>query len=258
MAIAENGELFNRRGINMSHKYPEIHVNPDLVLVGEVVIFNEHGVSDFHLAQSRTQNKKENALRAKMNPAVFMAFDILEVEGKTTTPCKDTERKLILANCRDELGLGDNVRYDGFALLNESNLKNALETVEKKGLEGLIIKDGDAPYIFGAKSKSSRPPHWFKLVPWYDVVVPIDSFEATGVGKGFVLYITTPHGYEQKVVCNSIKMRARVESGEAKWVKVKFKSVEPSGAFRQPSTVEVLVEKSTYDSGIIYPIEAGV
>jgi hypothetical protein len=253
-----------------------------LVLVGEVVIFNEHGVSDFHLAQSRTQNQKENELRAKMNPATFMAFDILEVEGKTTTPCTEIERKGILSNCKDQLGLGDNVRYDGYAMLTpkrrphaiesaycvpfgETNgppafdaLKKALETVEKRGLEGLIIKDGDAPYIFGAKSKSSRPPHWFKLVPWYDVVVPIDSFEATGVGKGFVLYITTPHGYEQKVVCNSIKMRARVESGEAKWVKVKFKSVEPSGAFRQPSTVEVLVEKSTYDSGIIYPIEAGV
>src|SRR3989339_676749 len=81
-------ELINRRGINITKRYPEFNfrqnVNSSCILDGEIIVYGKDGMPNFNLLQKREQLEKEILieLRSKEIPATFVVFDILMKDGK--------------------------------------------------------------------------------------------------------------------------------------------------------------------------------
>ena len=103
--IAEvNGEikLFNRRNRNISRRYPfickELEKYGNVVFDGEIVCYNREGKPDFYLLQKREHVDSDLIIeiRAKLIPATYVIFDILEMDGKSLVEKPLEERKGIL------------------------------------------------------------------------------------------------------------------------------------------------------------------
>lgn len=142
-------KLLTRKGLNWTEKYGPI-ANAlkrlkveSAVLDGEVVWLDEKGRSDFQ--------KLQNARTAA--PLIYYAFDLLFLDGKDLTSLpliarKDRLEKLVRGLKRDNIRYSEHFRESGDRLF-----KVACE----QGLEGIISKRVDRPYISG------RRQDWVKL-----------------------------------------------------------------------------------------------
>jgi bifunctional non-homologous end joining protein LigD len=135
-----------------------------VVLDGEIVSFDANGRPSFGRLQSRMHVRSESQARrlAKETPVVYVAFDLLWLDGHSLMALPYAERRERL----QELGLDgtswqtpDHVVGNGPAVL-EASLAN--------GLEGVVAKRLDSPYEPGRRS-----PCWVKVknVRREDVVV---------------------------------------------------------------------------------------
>ena len=230
MALCENGRLYNRRGVDISDRFPEITPPMDSVLVGEICIFMA-GLSDFNLILRRTASRSVNSLLGKATPATFLVFDILEHEGRDLTSLPLRARLRIL----DGLNLGDRLKRVQHYPIEDLELVAA--KARDLNEEGLILKRLDRPYVAAKKGSDKRPDHWVKLKFWETRAFEIERNELTP-NRGFNLIIRN-RGREQEVVCNDVGMQQRVLRGEARWVVVRYLEEGDEGALRQPHVRDV-------------------
>jgi bifunctional non-homologous end joining protein LigD len=115
----------------------------DLVLDGELVVFDAKGVSRFQLLQRR-------AIDPRLRP-VYVAFDVLRSNGRDLTSSPLEERRArLLALIPKRSGVlmpSRQLRGDGTA---------ALATAREKGWEGVIAKQRGSIYEPGARSRAWR------------------------------------------------------------------------------------------------------
>jgi bifunctional non-homologous end joining protein LigD len=114
---------------------------PTLALDGEVVVFDAAGISRFQLMQ-----------RHDGADSVFMVFDCLYARGRDLRRLPLTERRSGLeAEVRDGryVRLARRLADDGFVAFHEA---------ERRGLEGVIAKDGRSSY-----EADTRSPAWRKV-----------------------------------------------------------------------------------------------
>ena len=119
----------------------------DGILDGEIVTLNDEGKPSFQLLQSRMHLASESAVRRRMKttPAIYMAFDLLYLDGRDLTGLPYTERREMLESLELD---GPNWKVpsyhvgDGQALLAASRAQ---------GLEGVIAKRLDCPYTPGRR-----------------------------------------------------------------------------------------------------------
>ena len=116
----------------------------DVVLDGELVVFDSHGVSRFQLLQRRGGDATPRS--------VYAVFDILERNGRPLTALPLRERRdaleSVVAHAGPALRVSRRVPGDGAA---------AYARAAEKGWEGIIAKDESSPYEAG-RSKS-----WLKV-----------------------------------------------------------------------------------------------
>ena len=143
--------LYSRTLRDITTEFPEIAralqglPDGDVVLDGEIVAFDRHGVSRFQLLQRR-------ALGERVHP-VFAIFDCLERAGVTLLRRPLAERRRVL----EALGLprrGVQMR----ARRLPPNGLTAYRIAQKRGWEGIIAKDEASPYEPGRRSRS-----WLKV-----------------------------------------------------------------------------------------------
>src|SRR5215213_1808276 len=161
MAYVEGGRLRleSRRGNDITPRYPELRElgralgSRDAVLDGEVVAF-EGGRPSFQKLQGRMHLASEHAVRrlAASDPVVYMIFDVVFLDGHSLMERSYEERRAVLA----ELALAGPTWQtpahhvgDGAALL---------ELSRAQGLEGIVAKRLDCPYLPGRRS-----PGWVKV-----------------------------------------------------------------------------------------------
>jgi bifunctional non-homologous end joining protein LigD len=145
IASVEKGKvrMDSRSSLNYTHKYPVVAkalaaLKQDLVLDGEMVVFNEDGLPDFDALQLYDGHD---------TPLTYCIFDILWMNGYDLKNLALTERKEILK----QILKGNNIlRYsesfeDGPALY---------ELVVEKNMEGIVAKLKDSPYIPGNRGDS--------------------------------------------------------------------------------------------------------
>jgi len=148
--------LESRTGRELNGGYPELvealEGDPcdDFVADGEIVAF-ERGITSFSRLQGRMQLGDPAAAR-RTGIAVFLyLFDLLRVRGRDVTRLPLRERKQLL---RGSLAFHGPVRFTPHR--NERGEELYVEACQK-GLEGLIAKRADSPYVH------RRSSDWLKL-----------------------------------------------------------------------------------------------
>ena len=150
-------ELINRRGINITKRYPEFNfrqnVNSSCILDGEIIVYGKDGMPNFNLLQKREQLEKEILieLRSKEIPATFVVFDILMKDGKNLINYPLKERKKILAQT-----IKEDKRIEIIPFTQDGK-KLWKEITSKKG-EGVVGKNLESKY-----SPNARVSDWIKI-----------------------------------------------------------------------------------------------
>lgn len=140
-------ELLNKKGTDKTQEYPELQklakfIKPkSCVLDGEVIIYDENGMPSFNLMQKRNLRTKFSISQ----PVTYVAFDILEIDGKKLVDLPLFERKKILH---------DSIIEDKLIELpvETENGKALWKEVVKRRLEGVIAKKKDSLYHIGTRS----------------------------------------------------------------------------------------------------------
>jgi ATP-dependent DNA ligase len=145
--VGDRVRLFTRRGYEWSDRYPRIEAAmrsleiASAVIDGEAVWCGSDGVSDFDRLHSHAADHQ-----------VFLyAFDLLELDGVDYRERPLEERKAKLQNLTaqtDGMRYSEHLRGDG---------KEIFEHVCKMGLEGIVSKRRDSPYVSG------RATCWIKV-----------------------------------------------------------------------------------------------
>jgi bifunctional non-homologous end joining protein LigD len=137
-ALASLGELFD-----------------GLILDGEIVAFSD-GMPSFNKLQTRMHvaDPSEAARRAKITPVLFVAFDLLHLDGHDIMGLPLTNRRALLEQISDD---------DPCWTLCEQHTDNVdglLQAVIDSGLEGIMAKNVNSVY-----QPNRRSPDWIKIKP---------------------------------------------------------------------------------------------
>ena len=148
-----------RRGRDASDKFPEIAEAlcavpaQSFILDGELVIQDPQGMPIFQKLLERSTVTRSRDIRhlAGSSPAVYFAFDLLQLDGKDLRALPLRDRKALLHQLLPKQGRVralDHVDQQGEAFL---------EAVRAQGLEGIVGKRADSPY------RAGRGPDWVKV-----------------------------------------------------------------------------------------------
>jgi bifunctional non-homologous end joining protein LigD len=151
IALINKGKvnLLSRNNKSFNDKFYSIHQalkswKTNAVLDGEVVVLNENGVSNF----GSLQNWRSEA----DGQLIYYVFDILWLNGYNLEELPLSERKKIL---KQNLPSGDLIRYsESF----DTNPSEFLAAASKMGIEGIMAKKADSPYIEGERTRD-----WLKI-----------------------------------------------------------------------------------------------
>jgi bifunctional non-homologous end joining protein LigD len=152
--------LASRNGNDITPRYPELRElgralgSREAVLDGEVVAFGPDGKPSFQRLQSRMHLASDAAVRrmAASSPVAYVIFDLLFLDGHSLMELPYDERRERLV----ELGLnGANWQTPAHRTSDGAAL---LEATRAQGLEGIIAKRLDCPYVPGRRS-----PGWVKV-----------------------------------------------------------------------------------------------
>src|SRR3954470_3400729 len=162
IGYAEGGRLRleSRNGNNITPRYPELRAlgralgTHEAILDGEVVALDEQGRPSFQRLQRRMHLTSEGMVRrlSTSEPVVYMIFDLLWLDGHSLMELPYEERRAKLAEL--ELG-GPTWQVPAF---HRGNGPGLLEASKAQGLEGLVAKRLDCPYIPGRRTQG-----WVKV-----------------------------------------------------------------------------------------------
>ena len=148
--------MYSRNGNDITIAWPELSTSPlddrDVLVDGEIIALNEHGLPDFRVLQDRMHVRNAQTARRLMStvPATYMVFDLLRLDGEDLAGLSLDERRRRL----EGLGLSATWQvpavYDDGAMLFDATLQ--------QGLEGIVSKRRRSTYTF-----DSRTPHWQKF-----------------------------------------------------------------------------------------------
>ena len=146
---ASGVRLVSRTGRAMNHEYPTIvealerEPSDDFIADGEIVAF-ENGITSFSRLQRRGRERV---------PVFLYVFDLPRHDGDDLRNVPLRERK---ARLRRALEFGGPVRFNPHR--NGEHGEELYREACEKGLEGVIAKRADSPYLSGGRSRD-----WLKL-----------------------------------------------------------------------------------------------
>ena len=158
-ARIENGALAlrSRTGVDITRRYPELASLPEAfaarqaIVDGEIVALDARGHSNFERLQERMHVRVPSENLVTQIPVVYLAFDLLYCDGYDLREAPLLERKQLLQRL---LHASERFRYSDHQL---EQGKELYELAKETGLEGIVAKRVDSPYV------SDRSAHWVKL-----------------------------------------------------------------------------------------------
>lgn len=178
--IGNKVKIFSRRLEDVTSPFPEI-VNAsanqpdDFILDGEIVPFRNNKPLPFNELQRRLRRKNVDQSIINEIPVVYVAYDILYLNGNSAIKQTLTKRKEML----EGLLLNELMMKAPFLTLDsEEKIANMFAESRSLGHEGLVLKDPDSTYQPGKRGK-----HWVKLkqeLGTIDAVIVISEY---GHGK---------------------------------------------------------------------------
>ncbi|HEX3998114.1 MAG TPA: DNA ligase D [Pirellulales bacterium] len=192
MICTANGadiRFVTRNDLDWSEKLPELVeavAKLDLqhtILDGEVVAFDDDGVTEFQLLQNAFRDRKRQKL-------TFMVFDLLFLDGEDLRGLPLEERKARLA----ELGLPTDRGRVRLVEHIEGNGPVFFEQAQKRGLEGVVSKRRDRPY------SSGRGMDWVKTKAHQRAEFVVGGFTDPGGSRaGFGALLVGYHDGDKKL-----------------------------------------------------------
>jgi DNA ligase-1 len=171
----EGVEIFSRDLRRITDQFPELvdqgrRFEVDLILDGEIIAFEEGRRLTFFDLQKRLGRKSEGAdlfaTACADVPVVFVAFDLLWLNGQSQLKTPLRRRRELLGNLR----LPDRFHYSDIVPAHSAGeIEEIFQQARRRLNEGLMIKDPESFYSPGA-----RGLFWFKLkkeLATLDVVV---------------------------------------------------------------------------------------
>jgi bifunctional non-homologous end joining protein LigD len=153
----EGVRITSRLGNDVTGRYPELQAlggalaPVTAVLDGEIVALDESGTPSFGLLQNRMHADPRKAQQfAATMPVVLMLFDVLEIDGNDVTALPYTGRRPLLERLRLA---GPNWQTPPMQV---GGGEAVLDTARRLGLEGVVAKRLDAPYVRGRRSAAWR------------------------------------------------------------------------------------------------------
>lgn len=165
-------QLLSRNGNDKTKQFPEIvralrtlgtQVNGPVILDGEIVALDERGnPASFSALQSRMHLTGATTIEARQAtvPTALVVFDLLREGGEDLRPLPLAARRarlehLLHVRTSEYLREGAFTAGDGARVLDQA---------EREDWEGLIVKDADAPYLSGLRSRTWRKVKLHKRV----------------------------------------------------------------------------------------------
>ena len=151
-------KLVSRRGRDVNVQYPELVEMHELLagdnalVDGEIVCLERDGRPSFEKLQQRFTVSKPTSQILSSNPVIFMAFDLLWLDGESLIDRPLEERVEAL---RRVLVPGPRVQ-NSVSIDREG--KRLFAEVQKRGLEGVIAKRKGSRYTPGRRTKD-----WIKI-----------------------------------------------------------------------------------------------
>jgi len=161
-------DLRSRRAVDLSPWFPELTRSPTTladrraVLDGEIVVLRD-GRPDFDAISGRLAAKRLAGWAAHMRPATFVAFDVLEVDGRSVTDEPHAKRRETL------IGLGlDEARWT--TTMADADGEAMWAATRDLGLEGVVAKDPRSPWVARRSRRWLKCKHWrygtFSVLGW--------------------------------------------------------------------------------------------
>lgn len=156
--------IFSRRLENMTNMFPEIIEGTlkqfdaeEAIFEGEAIAYNEE-TGEFYPFQMTIQRKRKYGIKeaAEEYPLKLFAFDLIYADGVDYTPKPYKERR---AELEKRIKKGDVLDLSEKVIVSTAeDLEKFFESCVERGLEGIVAKDLNAPYIAGARKWA-----WIKL-----------------------------------------------------------------------------------------------
>jgi len=173
----ENGSArcYSRNGEDLTEKLAPLAAAAaalpaeSALIDGEIVVFDDRGISRFGLLQE--------ALGSKPETIVLVAFDLLHLNGYDVRPISTRDRKELLRTLLAGEAPDGPLR---FAEYIEDGVPAFMEVACAQGLEGVVAKRADSPYPVG------RTRSWIKVKCRRSQEFVVGGFtEPEGSRKGF-------------------------------------------------------------------------
>jgi bifunctional non-homologous end joining protein LigD len=157
----ERARLWSRNGKDITGAFPDLAGElpsalrgTDAILDGEIIAMDAGGRPSFERLQDRlgVAGAREVASRVSRTPAHLMLFDVLEIRGERVVDRPYLERRELLETLVTET---PRVHVPPSYT---TDLENALAISREHGLEGVVAKRPESPYLSGA-----RTPSWRKV-----------------------------------------------------------------------------------------------
>jgi bifunctional non-homologous end joining protein LigD len=161
----EDVRVFTRRGYDWTGKFTTIVAEAALlaaneaIIDGEVIVTDEEGNVSFGALVSDLRKGRTDRL-------TYYAFDLLYLDGFDLRPAAQSERRRVLA----ELLAASPRTSIFFSEAVEIQRSKLFERICALGLEGIVSKDGNAPY------RSGRTSSWIKIKCVKREALPIIGF----------------------------------------------------------------------------------
>jgi len=155
--------ITGRRGGDETSRYPEADAiragirARQAIVDGELVVLDAGGRPSFERMQQRIGVSREPEVRrvAAEHPVTFIAFDLLELEGRDLL---STELRIRKKTLRETIVDSPHIL---FAAHVERDGKALFEVARESGIEGIMGKRADSLYRPGIRS-----PDWVKVKSW--------------------------------------------------------------------------------------------
>jgi len=176
--------LYSRSGDDIGGAFPDIvaAIPEDVTLDGELLVMRDGEVAPFNHLQQRLNRKSPDQKMLRDYPASVRLYDILRENGEDLRPLPFAERRRRLEAWhgipRPHLDLSPMISFE-----NWEELKQLRAGARDLGIEGIMLKRADSPYLAG------RPKGpWFK---WKRGALTIDTvlmYAQRGNGKRSSFY----------------------------------------------------------------------